>query len=110
MSKPTSTWKQVEAQIAKFFPNAKRRGADYRNVENGGGKNDIVCSGWSIEVKHSKKPTYGLMVSAVAQAESAKIIPDDIPVAIIHKEGTEYKNSLVIMRLETFANFFINQE
>jgi hypothetical protein len=108
MAQHTNTWKNTEREIAKWFPNAKRRGADFRG-ENTSGKTDIVCSGWAIEVKQSKRPTFGLMLAAVEQAERNRTEPDDIPIAVVHKEGIDYKNSLVIMRLEEFAKYFINQ-
>lgn len=105
---PTKTWKSVEAKIAAFW-GGSRRGADYKKKE-GGGKNDVVgAPGWSIEIKHSKRPTFGLMVCAVAQAEANRDSEDEIPIAVIHKEGVQYKDSLVIMRLETFQEFFINE-
>lgn len=103
----TSTWKAAERAIAKFWPGARRRGSDFRG-EDGVGKSDIVCPGWSIEVKHGKTITYGLLVHAVEQAETNKPFENDIPLAVVHKEGQAYKDSLVIMRLETFAEFFIN--
>lgn len=103
----TDTWKSVERAIARFWPGARRRGSDFRG-EGGIGKSDIVCPGWSIEVKHGKTITYGLMVHAVEQSETNKPSPNDIPVAVVHKEGQAYKDSLVIMKLSTFAEFFIN--
>jgi hypothetical protein len=108
MGKPPTSWKKVEQHVANYW-GGKRRGADFKKRTGLGGKNDVVdVPGWSIEVKHSKRPTWSLMVEAVAQAEGAREQPNDIPVAVIHKLGDEYGNSLVIMRLETFAQFFIN--
>jgi len=101
------TWKAVERAIAKFFPGAKRRGADFGGTD--GGKSDIIFPGWSIEVKHrTKVPNLTLIAAAIQQAEDAREQPTDIPIAIIHLAGTEYKNSVVCMRLETFADFFVN--
>jgi len=109
MTPPTKTWKSVECAIAKFFPRGKRRGADFKNREGAGGKNDVITEGWSVEIKHSKRPTWGLMVAAYSQAKANMDNPTDIPVAVIHKEGTEYRRSFVVMTLEDFANHFINQ-
>ena len=105
---PPKTWKAVENRIAAYW-GARRRGADYKNRGGPGGKNDVIVVGWSIEVKHSARPTWGLMAGAVAQAEGSREKPDDIPVAVIHKAGTEYGDSLVVMRLSEFAQHFINQ-
>lgn len=109
MVRPSSNWKNVERAIARYWPGAKRRGADFRNQDGTGGKNDVVgAPGWSIEIKTSKRPTYSLITEAVRQSESSKDLPDDIPIAVIHKAGTQYKDSLVVFRLETFAQLFIN--
>jgi len=100
-------WKAAERAIAKFWPGAIRRGSDFRGENSG--KSDIVAPGWSIEVKHGKRHTFGMIRAAINQAETNKEKPDDIPVAVIHKTGDDYKDSLVVMRLETFRDFFINQ-
>jgi hypothetical protein len=109
MTPPTKTWKSVETAISRYFPNGQRRGADYRKRDGPGGKNDVITTGWSVEIKHSKSPTWGLMVAAVAQAQASKESPDDIPVAVIHKERTEYGQSLVVMTLSDFSDHFLNQ-
>lgn len=106
---PTKTWKAAERAIAKWFPGSKRRGPDFTN-ELAVGKSDLVYPGYSIEVKHSKRPTYTLLTSAVQQAITNKTHPNDIPLAVIHKAGEEYKNSLVVMRLSDFSEFFICSE
>lgn len=108
MSRPTESWKAVERAIARFWPGARRRGADFRG-EGHAGKTDLIIDGWAIEIKTSKRPTFSLMAGAVTQAEANKTKPDDIPLAVIHKAGTRYKDSLVVMRLETFQDFFINK-
>jgi hypothetical protein len=101
------TWKKAERKIAEYWPGARRRGADFRG-ENAG-KSDLIMPGYSIEVKHSSRPTFGLMKTAVEQAELNQEKPDDIPVAVIHKKGEKYDDSLVIMTLKKFQEFFINQ-
>lgn len=107
--KPPTTWKSVEGKIAAYW-GGKRRGADFKKRNGPGGKNDVIdVPGWSIEIKHSKRPTFGLMTEAVDQAIAAKENPDDIPVAVVHKLGDSYEDSLVVMRLSEFEKFFINQ-
>jgi hypothetical protein len=101
-------WKAAERALAKWFPKGKRRGADFRGQH--AGKTDIISEGWALEVKHLKRPTFGEMMGAVLQAERNREKPDDIPVALIHRVGEDYKNTLVVMRLETFAEHFINLE
>lgn len=107
MAKPPATWKQAERRIAEFF-GGQRRGADYRKRDGTGGKNDVIApGGFSIEIKHGKRITYELMRSAVEQARAAREHPDDIPVAVVHKAGQPYNESLVIVRLDDFRDFFV---
>lgn len=110
MVAPTKTWKDAERKILNFW-GAKRRGAHTGSGVSGSGMpdNDDNLVGWSIEIKHSKRPTFGLMVSAIEQARINRQKGNDIPVAVIHKERTEYPDSLVIMKLSDFQDFFINQ-
>lgn len=107
-NRPSDTWKAAERRVLAFWPGGKRRGAYVNDGENGMPDSSDDLIGWSIEVKHAKRPTLGSMIKAVAQAEKNKRNEGDIPVAVVHPEGVEYKDSLVVMRLETFAQFFIN--
>lgn len=93
------TWKATERKIAELL-GGKRRGSDFRG--DTGGKTDIILPGFAIEVKQSKRPTFGLMVSAIEQAIRNREKPTDVSFAVIHKEGVEYKDSLVIMKLDEF--------
>lgn len=102
---PTKTWKNAELVIARWLK-GKRRGADYRG-ENAG-KSDIIKPGWSIEVKHLTRPTFGAIVAALLQSGRNKPEPNDIPIAVIHKVGDDYSKSLVVMFLDEFAKYFIN--
>jgi hypothetical protein len=99
------TWKAAERKIASILKGV-RRGADFTGEK--GGKCDVYKPGWSIEVKHGKRHTYGMICSAVDQAEDAAD-KSDIPIAVIHKTGTKYEDSLVVMRLSTFADLFVNE-
>lgn len=101
------TWKAAERRIAEYWPGAERRGADYRTGRTNQGKNDIIAEGWSIEVKHGKRHYWSKIVDAVEQAERSRENDGDIPVAVLHKTHDRYDDSLVVMRLETFAEFFI---
>lgn len=105
---PDKLWKQAERQVAKWFPGARRRGADFRGEDKG--KSDIVCPGWAIEVKSLTTITYSKIRDAVLQAETNRSNDAEIPIAVIHKNGDRYADALVVMRLETFADFFINNE
>lgn len=103
---PDRSWKAWERRVAKLF-GGQRRGADYKAKE-GGGKNDIILEGWSIECKLYARPSFGVMMEAVRQAEANVDDPYDIPIGVIKKKGRGIpdKDALVIMRLETFLEFF----
>ena len=104
MSKPPASWKGFELRISKWF-NGKRRGAYTSDGKTG--KTDIIADGWAIEVKLLKRPTYQQMYNACLQAEKNKENENDIPIAIVKKNGVHDKNSLVIMRLEEFREHFV---
>ena len=104
MSKPPTSWKAFELRIAKTM-GGKRRGA---YVSDGiTGKSDIIKDGWSIECKLLKRPTYQQIFDACLQAERNAESIMDIPIAIVKKSGARDKDSLVVMRLETFKEHFI---
>lgn len=96
-------WKAVERRICRIF-GGERRGADY--VDRAGkGKNDCIeCAGWSIEIKHMLRPSFGLIEEDVRKAEQRKEHPDDIPIAIMKRKRTKDKDALVCIRLEVFEN------
>ena len=100
---PTKTWKTVERKVAGFFPGAQRRGADFRQKFRSGGKNDLIVNRFSVEIKHRKTVSWSMILAAIEQAVEAKENQDDIPVAVIHQEGQEYKDSVVFLRLEDFG-------
>lgn len=111
MAAPTKTWKSAEAKVLSFW-GAKRRGAHTGFGASGKGfpDNDDNLKGWSIEIKHLKRPKFSLILGAVDQARANRINSGDIPVAVIHREGDEYRDSLVVMKLSDFQSFFINTQ
>lgn len=105
--RPATTWKKVEQAILRFW-GVGRRGAYVRGDRGGKPDSPDELKGWSIEIKHRKRPHWADIIDAVAQAETNALDPNDIPVAVIHGERMQYKDSLVVMRLEKFSEFFIN--
>ena len=100
------SWKAFERRICKLF-GGQRRGADY--ADQSGGKDDCLdTSGFSIELKLLKRPTYQQMFDACVQAESNSEKITDIPIAVVKKnsQGLKDKDALVVMRLGTFLDFF----
>ncbi len=98
-------WKAFERAIAAVFGGV-RRGADFRRRE-GGGKSDVIHDNWSIECKLSARPTYSLIYGACLQAERQAEHEFQCPVAVVKKTRVPMRNALVVMRLETFREWFI---
>jgi len=103
---PEPAWKVFERRIARVF-GGKRRGAG--TSTEGKGKTDIVVPGWAIECKLLSRPGYADLLNAARQAEANADQPTDIPVAILKRKGDLDKHALVVMRLERFEEFFVNE-
>jgi hypothetical protein len=97
-------WKAFERRIATVF-NGKRRGA-YTGSRNNG-KTDIIAAGWAIECKLLSRPGFQDLLNACRQVEANREHPDDIPVALVKRKGDLDKDTLVVMRLEEFREFFV---
>lgn len=100
------SWKAFERRISKWFPGAHRRGAYTGDGRNG--KPDLICPGWSVECKLMRRIGYQDFLDAAHQAERDKENAGDIPIAIVKRLGERDSDSLVVMRLETFGEHFIN--
>ncbi len=94
------SWKAFERRIAKAV-GGKRRGADYRNREGSGGKDDIIHEDLSPECKLLKSVSYCDLLAAAKQAER-NCPAGKVPIAIVKKKGALDADALVVMRLETF--------
>jgi len=97
---PDAAWKAWERTVAKWF-GGYRRGPDTAE-----GKTDVVADGWAIECKLLGRPAFSDLLAAARQAESNGS-PDEIPVAVVRKKGRPITEALVVMRLETFAPWFL---
>ncbi len=97
---PDKAWKQFERTVAKWF-GGKRRGPDVT-----GGKTDVIAEGWAIECKLLGAPTYGAMLAACRQAEENGH-ENELPVAVVKRKSAQVKDALVVMRLETFSEWFL---
>ncbi len=99
-------WKSWERTVAIFF-GGKRRGA--YTGDGRSGKPDIIKPGWSIECKLLSRPGFADLLAAAIQAEENREEPGDIPVAVVKRKGDHVTSALVVMRLETFDQFFVNR-
>jgi hypothetical protein len=99
------SWKAWERRVATIF-GGRRRGA-YTGL-NGQGKTDVIATGWAIECKLLARAGYQDLLDAARQAEANRECPEDIPVAVVKRKGDLTKDALVVMRLETFQEWFVN--
>jgi hypothetical protein len=101
-----TAWKAFERRIARVF-GGTRRGA--YTGSNGQGRSDIICPGYSVECKLLSRPSFADLLAAAQQAE-ANADPDCIPVAVVKRKGDLDRHAVVVMRLETFRDWFISQK
>ena len=93
-----TTWKHAERQIAKRL-NGRRV-----PVSGRAGQPDITHPWLSIEVKHRRRLPQWLTM-AMEQAERAATT-GQLPLAVVHEAGTRYGQSLVLLRLADFEEWF----
>lgn len=101
-----AAWKAFERRVARIFGGV-RRGCDVRGPD--GGKSDVIAPGWAIECKLLSRPGYADLLAAASQAEAAAK-PDEIPVAIVKKKRADDVDALVVLRLETFCEWFVGSK
>jgi len=93
-----ASWKHAERQIAK------RLGGRRVPVTGRAGQPDIAHPWLSLEVKHRRRLPQWLTM-ALAQAEQAAA-PGQLPLVVLHEAGTRYGQSLVLLRLAGFEEWF----
>ncbi|HET8626734.1 MAG TPA: hypothetical protein VFL91_04915 [Thermomicrobiales bacterium] len=93
-------WKATERKVAALL-------GGQRVPVSGRGRGDApdVRHPWlSIEVKdRAALPVW--LLDALAQAEAAAA-PDQLAVAVLHRAGRHHADSLVVLRLAAFAEWF----
>ncbi len=94
------TWKRVEREIAA------RLGGERVPVtgRQRGSAPDIKHPWLSVEVKH-RKALPGWMLDAQAQAD-ASIKGNQLPVVVLHQDRMKYDDSVVLVRLSDFVEWF----
>ncbi len=93
-----TTWKHVERRIAK------RLGGRRVPVSGRAGQPDITHPVFAVEVKHRRRLPQWL-TKALLQAEQSAT-PGQLPLAVVHESGTRYGQSLVLLRLADFEEWF----
>ena len=99
---PDAAWKQHERDVAKAL-GGKRRGPDVGGV--GGGNNDVIVDGLSVECKLLGRPSWSHCLAAVAQAQAAAS-DAEVPIAVMRKKGQSKSKALVLMSLNDFVEWF----
>ena len=96
-----TTWKAVEREVARRLggrrvPITGRQRGDVPDIEHD----------WlAIEVKHrGKLPAW--LENAMQQAELCSENGRKLPIAVLHEAGQWHGYDLVVMRLESFENWF----
>lgn len=100
----SQTWKNTERAVASALGGKRHsRGSDF-----GASAPDIDFDKESwlcVECKHRKKISK-FLVDAIKQAKMyAK--ESQLPIAVIHEKNMRFDNSLVVMTLKDFKDFFI---
>jgi hypothetical protein len=68
-------------------------------------KDSTVVPFFSVEVKHRKElPDW--MMEAMSQAVASMRNDTQLPLVVFHQKGQEYKDSVVMLRLKDFADYF----
>lgn len=92
-----STWKSAERRIAEILggrrvPITGRQRGDAPDIEH---------PTLALEVKHRKTAVPGWMLNGMEQAEACNP-GHKLPTMVIHKQGMEYEDCLVVVRLKDF--------
>jgi hypothetical protein len=99
---PDATWKAVNRQICRLL-------GGIRSGYDGTGGRD--CEGtypYCVEVKHRKDVPQWLTDAMLQATVYAK--RTELPIAVIHQERRPIKDSLVVIRLGDFIDWFVSQE
>jgi len=99
---PDASWKAFERRVAALF-GGRRRGA--YTGDRSGGRSDVIARGFSIECKLLGRPGYADLLDAARQAERAAD-PTELAIAIVKRKRAEDVDALVVMRFETFLDWF----
>lgn len=96
MAQHTGTWKSAERAVARILGG--------RRLGPGGDRADVRSRWLCVEVKHRKSLPEWLH-EALHQAQGYAG-PGQLPVAVLHEEGTHYMDSIVCMSLRDFEAWF----
>jgi len=99
MSKPSSTWRAWQLNVARFFGG--------RNVGGLGG-HDVEAGLCDIEVKHGKKMPVSILKAWAQTLSNCR--KGHTPVLVLHPHGYKKEDCLVIINMETAKKWLPMQE
>lgn len=97
----TQTWKHSERTIARML--------GLRRVGNTGQSTpDCIGGHLVVEVKHRKRGALARWVTGALAKVRAHAGPNKLGIVVVHTEGQRYGQSLVVMTLQDFADWYIS--
>ena len=102
-----ATWKKVEARICGMLGliRAPITGRTRGSAADCMSKDSTKIPFFSVEVKHRESlPDW--MLDAMSQAKASMRNDTQLPVVVFHQKGMEFKDSVVMLRLSDFADYF----
>jgi len=99
----SKTWKAVERAVAR-----RVGGVRLSNHALGLRTPDVETAWLSVEVKH-RKALPAWLLGALRQA-TTNATDGKLPMAVLHQLGQRYDDSLVVLRLSDFVEWFGGEE
>jgi hypothetical protein len=91
-------WKQAERAVARLL------GGRRTPLSGAAGGADVATAWVACEVKHRKRLPVWLEAALVQAERSAR--PGQLAVAVLHEHGRRYRDSVLLMRLGDFLDWF----
>lgn len=101
MSAPTTTWKAAERAVARML-GLRRVGNSGRQTPDAAGAHLVA------EVKHGKRYRLARWVHAELTKAQTKAGAGRLGVVVIHEPGQAYGDSVVCMRLQDYADWYVS--
>jgi hypothetical protein len=91
-------WKQAERAVARLL------GGRRTPLSGAAGGADVATAWCVAEVKHRKRLPQWLEAALIQAERSAR--PGQLAVAVLHEHGRRYRDSVLLMRLGDFLDWF----
>jgi hypothetical protein len=91
-------WKQAERRVARLL------GGRRTPLSGAAGGADVATAWVACEVKRRRRLPQWLEAALIQAERSAR--PGQLAVAVLHEHGRRYSDSLVVLRLAAFVDWF----